>query len=126
MEVITVPIRSAADTESTSRVSRNGLALPGPFGFSHQKLIADLAARYRLPSIGSTQFAHDGGLMDYGISGDYVDQFGQAVLRRPHSQRNEARRPPRTGADPVPFGDQPQNRQGPRPHDPGNAVGYRR
>ena len=49
--------------------------MPGPFGFSHQKLIADLAAQYRLPSIGSTRFAHDGGLMDYGISGDYVDRI---------------------------------------------------
>ena len=83
MEVITVPIRSAADTESDlagfSQQPNGGLALPGPFGFSHQKLIADLAARYRLPSIGSTRFAHDGGLMDYGISGDYVGQFGQAA-----------------------------------------------
>jgi len=33
-----------------------------------------------MPSISSTRFAHDfGGLMDYGISGGYVGQFGQAA-----------------------------------------------
>ena len=42
-------------------------------------MIADLATRYRLPSIGSARFASDGGLMDYGVSRDYVGQFGQAA-----------------------------------------------
>jgi putative ABC transport system substrate-binding protein len=42
-------------------------------------LITDLAARYRLPSIGITRFAHDGGLMDYGVSGGFVGQFRQAA-----------------------------------------------
>jgi putative tryptophan/tyrosine transport system substrate-binding protein len=91
MQVIAMPVRwfpvshqSVADIESTlagfSQQQNGGLALPTfTPGFGQQRLIADLAARYRLPSIGSTRFAHYGGLMDYGISGDYVGIFGQAA-----------------------------------------------
>jgi putative ABC transport system substrate-binding protein len=84
VQVITMPVRSA-DIESAlsgfSQQPNSGLALPTfTPGFGRQKLIADLAVRYRLPSISSTRFAHDfGGLMDYGISGGYVGQFAQAA-----------------------------------------------
>jgi putative ABC transport system substrate-binding protein len=82
VQVISVPVRSAADIESAvagfSQQPNSGLALP-TFGFGQQRLVADLAARYRLPSIGTTPFASYGGLMDYGVSGDYVGQFGQAA-----------------------------------------------
>jgi len=85
VQVITMPVRSAADIEAAlagfSQQPNSGLALPTfTPGFGRQRLIADLAVRYRLPSISSTRFAHDfGGLMDYGISGGYVGQFGQAA-----------------------------------------------
>ena len=85
VHVIAVPVRSTADIESAlagfSQQPNSGLALPTfTPGFEQQRLIADLAVRYRLPSISSTRFAHDfGGLMDYGISGGYVGQFGQAA-----------------------------------------------
>jgi putative tryptophan/tyrosine transport system substrate-binding protein len=46
----------------------------------HQKLIVDLAGRYRLPSIApGPNFAKDGGLMDYGPNIDRVSQFRQAA-----------------------------------------------
>jgi putative ABC transport system substrate-binding protein len=46
----------------------------------HQTLIADLAGRYRLPSIApSTDFAKDGGLMDYGPYIGVDGQYRQAA-----------------------------------------------
>ena len=84
VQVVTVPVRSTADLESTladfSKQPNGGLALPtDSFTLAHQKLIVDLAARYRLPSIGATRVASDGGLIDYGISADYAGQFRQAA-----------------------------------------------
>jgi len=82
VQVISVPVRSDADIESAlagfSQQPNSGLALP-TFGLARLGLVADLAARYRLPSIGTTPFASGGGLMDYGVSGDFVGQFGQAA-----------------------------------------------
>jgi putative tryptophan/tyrosine transport system substrate-binding protein len=44
----------------------------------HNMLIADLAGRYRMPSIGANRdFCKTGGLMEYAV--DYVSQFGQVV-----------------------------------------------
>ena len=71
VQVISVPVRSDADIESAlagfSQQPNSGLALP-TFGLARLGLVADLAARYRLPSIGTTPFASDGGLMDYGVT----------------------------------------------------------
>ena len=84
VQVLAAPVRSIVDIESTlaglSRQLNSGLLLPTDgFTLAHQKLIADLAGRYRLPSIGATHFANDGGLMDYGVSTTYVGQFRQAA-----------------------------------------------
>jgi putative tryptophan/tyrosine transport system substrate-binding protein len=46
----------------------------------HEKLIADLAGRYRLPSIAAaSNFAKEGGLMDYGSNIEQLGQFRQAA-----------------------------------------------
>ena len=46
----------------------------------NQKLIADLASRYRLPSIApGYDYAKDGGLMDYGLNIDVLGQYRQAA-----------------------------------------------
>jgi putative tryptophan/tyrosine transport system substrate-binding protein len=84
VQAIAAPVRTAADIEPAlagfAGQPNGGLVLPTDgFTHAHQKLIADLAGRYRLPSIGSTNFANDGGLMDYGVSSDYVGQFRQAA-----------------------------------------------
>jgi hypothetical protein len=72
VQLIATPVRAAADIEPAltrfARQPNGGLTLLGDsFTRLHQTLIADLAGRYRLPSIApSTDFAKDGGLMDYG------------------------------------------------------------
>jgi ABC-type uncharacterized transport system substrate-binding protein len=45
----------------------------------HHKEIADLAVRYRLPSIAPNDLANAGGLMDYGPSFDLARHYGQAA-----------------------------------------------
>ena len=72
VQLIATPVLAAADIEPAltrfARQPNGGLTLLGDrFTRLHQTLIADLAVRYRLPSIApSTDFAKDGGLMDYG------------------------------------------------------------
>jgi putative tryptophan/tyrosine transport system substrate-binding protein len=104
VQVISVPVRTDADIESAlagfSQQPNSGLALP-TFGLARLGLVADLASRYRLPSIGTTPFASYGGLMDYGVSGDYVGQFGQAAYRRrPGTVWSSTSRSPRRSASP--------------------------
>jgi hypothetical protein len=100
VQVISVPVRTDADIESAlagfSQQPNSGLALP-TFGLARLGLVADLASRYRLPSIGTTPFASYGDLMDYGVSGD----FGQAAYRRrPGNVWSSTSRPPRRSASP--------------------------
>ena len=84
LQAIATPVRAAADIEpaleSFARQPNGGLMLPTDiFMRLHEKLIADLAGRYRLPSIADAiNFAKEGGLMEYGLS-DYIDQFRQAA-----------------------------------------------
>jgi ABC-type uncharacterized transport system substrate-binding protein len=85
MQVIAAPIRTTIDIDpalaSFSRQPNGGLMLlSGSFTRLHQKLITDLAGRYRLPSISnSADFAKNGGLMDYGPNIDLVGQSRQAA-----------------------------------------------
>jgi putative tryptophan/tyrosine transport system substrate-binding protein len=83
--VIVTPVLTTADIEhaltSFARVPNGGLILlDSSFTTLYHSLIADLAARYHLPSIGGgPNFAKDGGLMDYGPTPDLVSQFRQAA-----------------------------------------------
>jgi putative tryptophan/tyrosine transport system substrate-binding protein len=85
VQAIATPVRSTADIEPALttfvRQPNGGLMLPGDsFTYVHQKLIANLAGRFRLPSVsGNADFAKDGGLMDYGPSIDLIGQFRQAA-----------------------------------------------
>jgi putative tryptophan/tyrosine transport system substrate-binding protein len=85
VEAIATPVRSTADIEpalaSFVREPNGGLMLPGDsFTIVHQKLIANLTGRFRLPSIsGIPDFAKDGGLMDYGPQIDLLGQYRQAA-----------------------------------------------
>jgi ABC transporter substrate binding protein len=67
--------------DAPARQPNGGLTLLGDsFTRLHQTLIADLAGRYRLPSIApSTDFAKDGGLMDYGPYIGVDGQYRQAA-----------------------------------------------
>jgi putative ABC transport system substrate-binding protein len=79
------PVRSTADIEpafeSISRQPNSGLILPtDTFTRMRQGLIAELAARHRLPSISAGEdFARDGGLMYYGPIVNLPNQFRQAA-----------------------------------------------
>jgi putative ABC transport system substrate-binding protein len=84
MQLIAEPIGAAAEIEpALTRLARQpngGLMMPGDsFTRLHQTLIA-LEGRYRLPSIaGTTDFAKDGGLMDYGPYVGVDRQYRQAA-----------------------------------------------
>ena len=58
-----------------------GLVVQGdPLTALHQKLIVDLARRYRLPSVGTRQnFVEDGGLIAYGPGISLEGQYRQAA-----------------------------------------------
>jgi putative ABC transport system substrate-binding protein len=85
VKAIAVPVRTTADIEpaleSFARAPNGGLILPtDTFLGLRRMLIADLAGRFRLPSIGAGgNFAKDGGLMGYGPEVDLVGQSRQAA-----------------------------------------------
>jgi putative ABC transport system substrate-binding protein len=85
VQVTTLPVLTAPDTESSlasfGRQPNGGVILPpSTFMSSHASLIAELAARYRLPSIAAqSPFAMAGALMEYGTSVDLAGQFRQAA-----------------------------------------------
>jgi len=85
VELITAPVRSAADIESAvaslAGAPNSGLVVQGdPLTALHEKLIVDLARRYRLPSVGTRQnFIEDGGLIACGPSIGIEGQFRQAA-----------------------------------------------
>jgi putative ABC transport system substrate-binding protein len=84
VQVITLPVltESGIDSSLTEfvRESDGGLMVLGSsFTRLHLKQIADLAGRYRLPSIAPNGLAVAGGLMDYGPSFDLARHFVQAA-----------------------------------------------
>ena len=91
--------------------------------FANRRLIADLAAQHRLAAMYAfRESVEAGGLMAYGASisdiirraAGYVDKIlkGAKPGRSPHR-----------AADEVRPGHQPQDREGPRPHDPALGAG---
>jgi putative ABC transport system substrate-binding protein len=85
VQAIAVPVRATADIDpalaSFARTPNGGLILTtDSFTQLRLSLIADLAGRYRLPSIvSSANFAKNGGLMEYSADIDLVGQYRQAA-----------------------------------------------
>jgi putative tryptophan/tyrosine transport system substrate-binding protein len=83
VEAVTAPLREPAEIEAAmtewGHDPTYGLVvLPDPSTTSHRKLIVELAARHRLPTIHSLRAATaDGGLMSYGV--DLPELFRQAA-----------------------------------------------
>jgi putative ABC transport system substrate-binding protein len=83
VQAIAMPVWATTDIEPAlenfTHQPNGGLMLPtDAFTRLRDMLIADLAGRFRLPSIGAgPNFTKNGGLLEYGI--DYVGQFGQAA-----------------------------------------------
>jgi len=84
LEVTAAPLHAASDIEpAMARVSQQSNAglvfLPDNFSNVHHSMIAQLAARYRLPAIYAERpFVDAGGLMRYGIN--FEEQFRQAGI----------------------------------------------
>src|SRR5215831_15208132 len=80
-----IPVRATADIEPAferfAHAPNGGLILPtDTFTNLRIELIADLAARHRLPSISAyDRFPHVGGLMHYGVEINSLAQFQQAA-----------------------------------------------
>jgi putative ABC transport system substrate-binding protein len=84
VHTMAMPIRASADIEpalaSFVRAPSGGLVvLPDSFMRSRSRLIAALASRYRLPSIGGDTYARNGVLMEYGVKIDLPGQFRGAA-----------------------------------------------
>ena len=85
VQAMAVPVRTTADIEpaleSFARQPNGGLMLTtNAFTLLRNKLIADLATRYRLPSIaGDSDFTREGGLMDYQAVINFAAQYRQAA-----------------------------------------------
>jgi putative tryptophan/tyrosine transport system substrate-binding protein len=85
VQVIAVPVRATSDIElaldSFARQPNGGLILTSDtFTTLRGSLIADLARRYRLPSIASgASFARNGGLMYYGTDIDLAGEYRRAA-----------------------------------------------
>jgi putative tryptophan/tyrosine transport system substrate-binding protein len=85
VQAVVIPLRASADIEQAfagfAAAPNGGLILPADtFTFMRSALIADLAARHRLPAISAyKQFPRDGGLMYYGAEVNLLDQFRQAA-----------------------------------------------
>ncbi len=80
----------------------------------HHRKIVDFAMKSRLPLAGGSA----GRGPSVVRSGRQRHGPPRSDLRRQNPQGRETGRPPRRAADEVRAGDQPQDRQGARPHDP--------
>ena len=84
VDVVAAPLREPAEIEAAmtewGHDPTYGLVvLPDPSTTSHRKLIVELAARHRLPTIHSLRAATaDGGLMSYGVN--LPDLFRKAAI----------------------------------------------
>jgi putative ABC transport system substrate-binding protein len=84
VQAIAVPVRTTADIEPAlaefARQPNGGLITTSDeFIRSRHSLIAGLAARHRLPSIGPFNFAKNGGLMNYSTDINLIGQYRQAA-----------------------------------------------
>ena len=97
------------------------IVLPHPRTIANRGLINSLAVRHRLPAIYPYRyFSADGGLIAYGRTDRSMAR--RSRICRSDPQRRKARRPSRAGANQVRAGDQPQDRQEPRPHGAAGAT----
>jgi putative tryptophan/tyrosine transport system substrate-binding protein len=119
--VLRVNTESDFDATFTSLTQQRAGALlvaASPLFYAWRERLVELAARHAVPAIYEwREFAEAGGLMSYGTS--LAEAYRQARnLRRPDSQRRQARRPTGRASDQIRVRDQPQDREGTRRHGP--------
>ena len=93
-----------------------------PLFIAHRRQIIALAAQHRLPGMYiASYYTDDGGLISYGTH--HEDSLSaRRHVRRQNLERGAAGRSPRRAAAHIRVRDQPQDRQGARPHHPGAAA----
>jgi putative ABC transport system substrate-binding protein len=85
VQLVAVPVRTTSEIErvfeSFTGARDGGLILTtDPFTYPRQQLIAELASRHRLPAISWVpEFPKNGGLMSYGATINFVDQYRLAA-----------------------------------------------
>jgi putative tryptophan/tyrosine transport system substrate-binding protein len=100
------------------------LVPPDPLFVTLRDQIIALAQRHSMPAMYPySEDVRAGGLISYGPS-LYIPQIGAPCWS--YSQRRKGGQPAGRAADKIRIGHQPENRQGARPHHPGDAVGHRR
>jgi putative ABC transport system substrate-binding protein len=120
LPLVVVNARTDRDLETafaTFSKQRIGAVLVGNSPFYNQRIeqLAALAARHALPAIYSfREYALGGGLMSYG--GRLGQLYHQAGIYTGRILKGDKK---------TRSGHQPQDRQSPRPHHSGNAVGDR-
>jgi putative ABC transport system substrate-binding protein len=137
---ITVPVRSDLEIETAIIAlgcePGGGLVLlPDVFLTVHRASIILAAARNNVPAVYyHNVFARGGGEILKFIGDGLLTllrrrpgrhRSSRRHLCRSHSTRREAGGPTRSVRDQIRTDHQPQDRQGPRPHHPGNAAGDR-
>jgi putative ABC transport system substrate-binding protein len=105
LELLSFEARRADEVRSTFlRISEAGIDAVGVTDDTHfvgnARLIADLAISNRLPSIGFTKFAREGGLIGYGVNLSDLWYRGAFLVDR-ILKGTRACRPPRRAADQI-------------------------
>ena len=128
LEVQLLEFRRPAEIEVVLRQVTRGrpralIALSSPLMSGISKRVAEFGVRNRLPVISLNRVSTaDGGPDELWARSPAVLSSNRHV-RGQDSERRQACRSPRRAADDVQAGDQSQDREGPRPHDP--PVGAR-
>ena len=131
VEVSPVDVRDAGEIERAvtafARSSNGGLIVTASaLAIVHRDLIITLAARHKLPAVYSDRFFVTSRRPDLLWARLRRPVPARGRLCRSHPQGREAGRPAGAGADQVRTGDQPQDRQGARPHRSAVAARPRR
>ena len=121
IEVSPVNVREASEIERAvtafARSPNGGLIVTGSaLAGIHRDLIYTLVARHKLPAVYSESDLRHRRWPDLLWVRLCRPVPARGRLRRSHPQGREAGRPPRASADQICADDQPQGRQGARPH----------
>ena len=102
------------------------VAVPDNLIMLERERLAEFAKDKRIPVIsGWSEFAQSGGLMTYGPNSSKFFRRFAVYVKQDHLRR-EAQRNPDRAAHYIRAGDQPQNRQDDRPHNPSDIARPRR